>query len=212
MLHMGFQQLRDIVDDARSQGEYIEGSADATELAALTELARRPGIRRVVEIGFNAGFSSHAFLSAHDDVVVTSFDLGEHRYASRAKDQIDSDFPGRHTLVVGDSLITVPEFAEAHPDSTFDLIFIDGGHSHEVASADIRNMRRLAGRNTLVVIDDLLPHRMWGEGVVKAWYEAIDAGDVVQTGLFADGVEVPIVGPDASRAWAVGHYRRRPDQ
>ncbi|GAA1905273.1 class I SAM-dependent methyltransferase [Williamsia serinedens] len=203
---MGFQQLQDIVDDARANGQYVEGSANATELAALTSLASTPGIRRVVEIGFNAGFSSHAFLSAHPDIVVTSFDLGEHSYGSRAKAQIDQDFPGRHTLITGDSLTTVPAFAEAHPGETFDLIFIDGGHSYEVASADIRNMARVADSDTVVVIDDLLPHRLWGEGVIKAWDEAIATGVVAQTTLYADGAEVDVVGPDAARAWAVGRY------
>ena len=203
---MGFQQLQDIVDDARANGQYVEGSANATELAALTTLARRPGTRRVVEIGFNAGFSTHAFLSAHPDVTVTSFDLGEHGYGARAKAQIDEGFPGRHTLIIGDSLTTVPEYADAHPGETFDLVFIDGGHTYEVASADIRNMARLAGEDTVLVIDDLLPHRLWGEGVIRAWDEAIDTGVVVQTTLYADGAEVDAVGPDASRAWAVGRY------
>ncbi|MGZ8179564.1 class I SAM-dependent methyltransferase [Williamsia sp. SKLECPSW1] len=203
---MGFQQLQDIVADARSHGQYVEGSADATELASLTALAERPGVRRVVEIGFNAGFSSHAFLSASPEIEVTSFDLGEHGYGARAKEQIDADFPGRHTLIVGDSSTTVPQFADAHPGETFDLIFIDGGHTYEVAAADIRNMRRLADDASVVVIDDLLPHRPWGDGVIRAWDEATRTGLVVQTGLFADGVEVDVVGPDAARAWAVGRY------
>ncbi|MEH3156256.1 MAG: class I SAM-dependent methyltransferase [Gordonia paraffinivorans] len=203
---MGFQQLQDIVDDERANGRYVEGSANATELAALTSLASTPGVRRVVEIGFNAGFSSHAFLSAHADVVVTSFDLGEHAYGSRAKAQIDADFPGRHTLITGDSLTTVPEYAETHPGETFDLVFIDGGHTYEVAAADIRNMARLADEDTILVIDDLLPHRLWGEGVIKAWDEAVETGVVAQTTLYADGVEVDAVGPDAARAWAVGRY------
>lgn len=203
---MGFQQLQDIVDDARANGQYVEGSANETELAALTTLAQGSGTRRVAEIGFNAGFSAHAFLSAHPDVVVTSFDLGEHGYGARAKTQVDEDFPGRHTLIIGDSLTTVPEYADTHPGETFDLVFVDGGHSYEVASADIRNMARLADEDTVLVIDDLLPHRLWGEGVIRAWDEAIETGVVVQTTLCADGAEVDAVGPDASRAWAVGRY------
>lgn len=204
---MGFQQLQGIVADARANGQYVEGSANETELAALTALAQGPGIRRVVEIGFNAGFSTHAFLSAHPDVAVTSFDLGEHGYGEQAKAQIDEDFPGRHTLILGDSLTTVPEYTDAHPGETFDLVFIDGGHTYEVAAADIRNMARLADGDTVLVIDDLLPHKLWGEGVIRAWDEAIETGVVAQTALYADGAEVDAVGPDAARAWAVGRYR-----
>ena len=75
-----------------------------------------------MEIGFNAGHSSELFLkytSAH----VTSFDLGEHPYVSHAKEYIDA-YPGRHSLIIGDSTVTVPKCI-----GKYDIIFIDGGHS-----------------------------------------------------------------------------------
>jgi predicted O-methyltransferase YrrM len=193
---MSFDRLEQIVDDAREHGWFVEGSANAEQLAFLSATAAKEEIRQIVEIGFNAGFSSYAFLSANPSAHVTSFDLAEHEYVSMSKEHIDTEFPGRHTPLFGDS---------GH-NGTFDLIFIDGGHTYDVACADISNMKRLAHESTVVVFDDLLPHKPWGEGPIRAWREAVNTGIVVQTGLFQDGIEVEAVGPEAARGWAVGRY------
>lgn len=203
---MGFERLLANVDDARSNGWFVEGSVSDTEMEFLESLARRSDVRRIVEIGFNAGFSSHAFLRADPQVEVTSFDLGDHEYVSTAKQCIDDEFPGRHTLITGDSTQTVPAFAEEHAGETFDVLFIDGGHTYEVASADIANMARLAHASSVVMIDDLLPHKPFGEGPVQAWREAIETSVVVETGLYQDGEVVDAVTTDAARAWATGRY------
>lgn len=203
---MSFDRLEEIVNEARGHGWFVEGSANAEQLAFLKTLAARDGISRIGEIGFNAGFSSYAFLSASPLVHVTSFDLAEHEYVSMAKEHIDAEFPERHTLIAGDSRQTIPLFADSETNGTFDLIFIDGGHTYEVASADISNMKRLAHEGTVLIFDDLLPHKPWGEGPIRAWREAIEAGTVLQTGLFQDGVGVEAIRPDAARGWAVGRY------
>ncbi|GGF17954.1 class I SAM-dependent methyltransferase [Williamsia phyllosphaerae] len=203
---MGMQDLIRVVDDARGRGWTIEGSVSDEQIAFLENLTRTSSARDVAEIGFNAGFSSFAFLSAAHDARVTSFDLVEHEYVTMAKEFMDNEFPGRHTLVPGDSRETVPRFVEQGRNLPFDLIFIDGGHTYEVATADIRNMRACADENTIVVFDDLLPHKPWGPDPVRAWGDAIADGLVVQTGLYADGVEVDEVGPEARRGWAVGRY------
>jgi predicted O-methyltransferase YrrM len=202
---MSFDRLEQIVDEARAHGWFVEGSANAEQLAFLGALAADDDVQQIVEIGFNAGFSSYAFLSANPRAHVTSFDLAEHEYVSMSKEHIDYEFPGRHTLIAGDSRQAIPQFADSE-HRTFDLIFIDGGHTYDVASADISNMKRLAHESTVLVFDDLLPHKPWGEGPIRAWSDAIDNATVVQTGLFQDGVEVNAIGPDAARGWAVGHY------
>lgn len=184
----------------------LEGSTSAEELLFLAASARRAGARLIGEIGFNAGFSTQVFLSACPDSRVVSFDLVEHGYTKVAKRIVDRKFPGRHTLVPGDSTATVPRFVRSNPDMRFDLVFIDGGHAYDVAKADIANMRPLCTGATAVIIDDLTPWRRWGKGPARAWREAIEAGLVRQEQVFKDGVQVVSVEPPGKRVWALGRY------
>lgn len=172
-------------------------------------LARYPWINRVLEIGFNAGHSSYLFLSARPDVQVVSFDLSLHDYVDHAKGLLDRTFPGRHELVPGDSRQTVPAYADANPDARFDLVYIDGGHTYELASADIANCMRLSTPSTVVLMDDVQPEYEWGEGPARAWSDAVASGLVEQTALVADGVPLVEQGPEAvgdAIAWALGRY------
>ena len=172
----------------------------------LGNLVPRTGARMIGEIGFNAGFSSFAFLSAAPDTQVVSFDLGEHAYGRTAKKLIDKKFPNRHTLILGDSTKTVPDYKTQNPDLKFDLVFIDGGHDYEVAKADIANMRQFCTEETAVVIDDLTPWLAWGEGPMRAWTEAINTGIVRQEEMYKDGKPVDVMEPPGKRSWALGYY------
>lgn len=183
-----------------------EGSSSAEELLYLTRLARRIKARSIAEIGFNAGCSSYALLKYVPDATVVSFDLGEHASVMVNKKLIDKMFPGRHTLITGDSRETVPAFADGNPDLRFDLIFIDGGHHYEDARADIVNMRALSSNGTAVVMDDLVPWRSYGAGPTNAWEEAIGEKIVRQEEVFQDGKRVERAQPPGLRAWALGRY------
>ncbi|PRI16598.1 class I SAM-dependent methyltransferase [Mycobacterium shigaense] len=183
-----------------------EGSSSAEELLYLVRVARRTGARLIAEIGFNAGCSSYALLRHIPGGTVVSFDLGEHASVAVNKRLIDKTFPGRHTLVCGDSRRTVPAFADSNPDLRFDLAFIDGGHDYEVARADILNMRRLCDGRTALVMDDLVPWRSYGAGPTKAWEEVIEGELVHQDELIQDGVRVAEARPPGDRVWALGRY------
>lgn len=128
-----------------------------------------PFIRVIGEIGFNAGHSSLIFLEANSDVFVYSFDIMEHDYVQVAKNFIDRTFPNRHHLIPGDSAISVPLFKRENPLMKFDLIYIDGGHSYQSALQDIENMRDLAHKDTILIIDDIQ-----FSGVNKAYKECVD--------------------------------------
>lgn len=184
----------------------LEGSTSAEELLYLASTAKRTGALLIGEIGFNAGFSTQTFLSTSPDTRVVSFDLVEHGYTKVAKKIVDQKFPGRHTLVAGDSTKTVPQYAAENPDVRFDLVFIDGGHDYAVAKADVANMRPLCTPETAVIIDDLTPWLKWGEGPTRAWTEAIADGVVAQTEMFQDGQSVDVATPPGKRVWALGRY------
>src|SRR5258708_245435 len=183
-----------------------EGSSSAAELLYLVQAVQQSDANLVGEIGFNAGFSSYAMLSVNPTVTVVSFDLCAHASSRWAKKLIDAKFPGRHTLICGDSRDTVPAFKQDNPGVCFDLIFIDGGHEYEVASADLTNMRQLASERTAVIMDDLTPWLKFGIGPAQAWTEAINRGAVRQEELFKDGEPVEVLEPPGARAWALGRY------
>ena len=135
----------------------------------------------VGETGFNAGHSSALFLSTYPSCTVVSFDIMDHQYASIGKQYIDQHFPGRHTIVSGDSCQSVPAFALSHPNTRFDLIFIDGGHTFPVAYSDITQMERLASPHTILVVDDInYPP------VANAWESAVREGRVREIKRYKD--------------------------
>jgi predicted O-methyltransferase YrrM len=183
-----------------------EGPSSPEELHYLYKVAQGQNIIKIAETGFHLGFSSYAFLKSGKKTSVVSFDLGRHSFVPAAKEIIDRKFPGRHSIIYGDSRSTVPEFAAKNSNVPFDLIFIDGGHEYQIAKADIENMRSLAHSGTLVIMDDLIPWLPWGKGPVQAWTEAIRDQKIEQQELYKDGKPVRAVEPPGERAWALGRY------
>ena len=168
------------------------------QVTRLRELVTSRAPQSIMEIGFNAGHSALLFLaSTSRDTKVVSFDLGEYAYVFAAKRYIDSVFPGRHTLVTGDSTMTIPKYEEqvAHrmknPDTAppllFDFIFIDGGHQGDIPMKDILNSMRLArDERSIVAIDDISrdPSRQAHYTVepTKAWSQMVSAGNIRELG------------------------------
>lgn len=155
------------------------------QVEKLTELVQKP-VKTVMEIGFNAGHSSDLFLSTNDEVKVVSFDIASHHYVHVAKEYMDKTYPDRHTLILGNSTVTIPEYINQNPDTCFDFIFIDGGHQYEVARADLENCSKLAHKDTIVILDDTIftagLEQDWTTGPSRAWTELINSNRVVQLG------------------------------
>ena len=139
----------------------------------ILEILRNNNFKNIMEIGFNAGHSSELFLS-NTSAYVHSFDIGDHfnQYLKYGKNFINQKYPDRHTIVFGDSKITIPRFTKNN-DIKFDLIFIDGGHDYQTAYADLLNCRRLAHSETIVVMDDIVKNSLYEAGYTigptKAW-------------------------------------------
>ena len=165
--------------------------------------------KRILEIGFNSGHSSTSLLIASaPDSKVVSFDLGDHYYVDHAKAFVDSQFPGRHTLIKGNSVETVAKYADDHrDDAPFDLMFIDGGHFGDIPLRDCINCMRLAGEHTVVIIDDIVitnrQHiQTWNHSPNYAWSLLCETGYV----LPIDRKEFVEDRPNDGRGFAWGRF------
>ena len=155
------------------------------QLDTLHHFASLPEVSSILEIGFNAGHSSLVFLNAAPRASVVSFDLNYYNVTLCGKEFIDTTYPGRHLLILGDSRHTVPSFIHQNPGRKFDIIFIDGGHEYECAIADLLNCKQLAHERTILIMDDVVyePHlsAQWTIGPTQAWRECIANGVVSET-------------------------------
>ena len=165
--------------------DYFEGHSQQVpnQVKDLIQLSIDSNIH-VMEIGFNAGHSAEVFLQNNPTITLTSFDLGSHKYVTPAKEYIDETYPERHTLILGDSTVTIPEYTINNPGKVFDLIFIDGGHDYNIANADLENCRKLANENTVVIMDDTIYTRGWEEcytyGPTQTWVEHMNNGTITE--------------------------------
>jgi predicted O-methyltransferase YrrM len=130
-------------------------------------LIANPQIKVILEIGFNTGISSAYFLSSRDDIKVISVDIGIHKYVNDCKLLIDKHFPGRHTLLIGDSKVVIPLLNKKDIKLSPDLIYIDGDHSEPSPLIDARNCIAIARPDTLLVMDDTNLINGWN-GVLQA--------------------------------------------
>ena len=152
----------------------------------LKNIVQDKSIKNVMEIGFNGGHSAEIFLSSNPDIQLTSFDIGQHSYVSVGKEYIDNTFPNRHTLILGNSLETVPKYIKNN-NIKFDIIYIDGGHTYDIAKGDLLNCKQLAHSKTIVIMDDTIEKTEWicpwTEGPTSAWKEAQNMNFIQQTGF-----------------------------
>ena len=146
-----------------------EGYMTALQQGFLIEYIRQhEDIKNILEIGFNGGHGSCALLTARDDITVTSVDIYHHEYIDKAKNLIDECFPGRHTLIKGDSTEVVPKLTQ-----TFDLVFVDGYHVDPVPYKDIVNSHRILKDDGIIIVDDYC--LAYGtSGVIQGYNKAVD--------------------------------------
>ncbi|CAK9061779.1 Tubulin epsilon chain (Epsilon-tubulin) [Durusdinium trenchii] len=165
----------------------IEGHSNMVPEAVevMNAIASDASIKTVCEVGFNAGHSALRWL-LRTKAQVYSFDLGDHPYARPAAMWLSNRFPGRLNMTWGDSLATVPEFHRHNPDVKCELIFIDGGHSYDVAIRDLKNFAALANlKNNRVLLDDTFL-----DDVRRAWDEMMEMGYVEELQSYSGEISV----------------------
>ena len=106
--------------------------------------------RNILEIGFNAGFSSLLMLLSNSEIQLDCIDIGEHSYTKLCYNYINKIFPDRINLKLGDSRLMMLEIEE----NKHDLYHIDGGHSYEIAFKDLENCFKKARNNAYILMDD----------------------------------------------------------
>jgi predicted O-methyltransferase YrrM len=154
------------------------------QVELFKKIMKNENITSVLEIGFNGGHSADIFLKENPNVIVTSFDINQHNYVKTGKEYIDMIFPNRHTLILGDSLKTIPKYYENNSDKKFDIIFIDGGHDYKTAIGDLNNCKLLSHKNTIVIMDDTIYRKDWIQnwtiGPTKAWLDGIQQNIITE--------------------------------
>jgi len=179
-----------IYDYFKNNGIAVEGNVEQVpqqmdNILSIIKMINKSNIN-IMEIGFNSGHSASYFLSNNSNITVTSFDIGDHNYVLDAKRYIDMLYPLRHTLIIGDSRLSVLKFIKDYPDIKFDIIFVDGGHTYEIAKADMENCFNLAHKDTIVILDDTIFTDNWTEpwniGPTKVWNEFLSTNKITELG------------------------------
>jgi len=177
----------------------VEGfvTQEPVEVSAYISLAQESFVKTICETGFNGGQSSLLWLLANPQAKLYSFDLADYEYTRVAGEWMKKKFPDRFTLTAGNSVVTVPAFAEARPDVKCDLIVVDGGHDEVVAKADVAHFAALAAPVNRVVVDDTPCAVTWCMGPNSAWADALKTNLVSQ---------IRSVNMGAYRGFVVGEY------
>jgi len=130
--------------------------------------------QKVCEIGVNAGHSLLLMLDANPTAEYVLFDIGLHRYLEPCFNYLETAFPSASLkLLLGDSKITVPAYAENHTGE-FDVCHIDGGHLAPEFTSDYESSMKLLKTGGLIVFDD------YDYSEIKAFVDSkIKAGEVV---------------------------------
>lgn len=137
----------------------IEGAANGEENKYLAWHLSRGDPKVICQTGFNYGTSALSFLCGTPaSTRVYSWDIGLHRYTSEAHDWLMSqqEFLGRHVLTLGDSRDTLKHGFSLGADKAArcDSVFVDGGHTGDIAYSDIALFGNMVLPGALLLVDD----------------------------------------------------------
>jgi predicted O-methyltransferase YrrM len=145
----------------------------------LTAYARLARPRRYLEIGVRNGMSLCLVAAARPTVDIAAFDLFQPGYGGMAQlgpEHVRAEVAkfghaGKLDLIAGDSHETVPTYLREHPETTFDLVFVDGDHSAGGARADLEAVAAALSYGGLIVFDDISNPNC--RGLLEVWREFV---------------------------------------
>ena len=123
----------------------------------LIKVASQDNINTVLEIGFNAGFSTLLMLLTNPNIRITCVDICSHQYTVPCYQTLKEIFGDRIELISGSSVDILPNLIEKvnrGEIEKYDLIHIDGCHLTEIAEKDIQNCSHLWKSGSIVIFDD----------------------------------------------------------
>jgi hypothetical protein len=170
-------------------------SSVAQRKAFFDDLQKMPHVKKILEVGFNAGHSCELFLNSPFHPKVVSFDINLHSYTKPGVEFMQKKYGDRFEFVQGDSSIKLIEYANEHFNEKFDLIFIDGCHTFDGCVSDILKCQRFAHKDTVLWIDDYYPYG------VKI---AVDS--CVERGLISILDVKSVSDESGARSWAIARY------
>ena len=119
----------------------------------------KQAVTKICEIGFNAGHSSMLMLLGREKTPLdfTIFDIGKHPYTKPCIQYMKSQFQYiNFEYIEGDSTVTMPKWIAANTTclGIYDVVHVDGGHTRECITNDMKYADLLVKRGGLVIIDD----------------------------------------------------------
>ena len=124
-------------------------------LEAIRQHTKHTRCKTICEVGFNRGDSALLWLESCNQAQVISFSLDTRWYTQPGKRCMEEQYGERFTYVEGDSLKTVPAFFKANPQTSCDIIHLDGCKQVDCRRKDIENFLPLSHERTLWLTDDL---------------------------------------------------------
>ena len=122
MLALGLSNLDQL--QQRLYG-HIYNAQNAKQADAYLSVVLKPIVKTICEVGFASGHSTVVYLAAKSDTRVISFDdAAKADVVDAAERFINREYPGRLTLIRGDSMSTISAFARENPAVKCDLISI----------------------------------------------------------------------------------------
>jgi hypothetical protein len=132
-----------------SKNAVVDSGLYNTKLYNIGGLCINANVIRVLEIGFNSGFSALFMLMCNPFLCITCVDICSHIYTRQCYMVLKDIFGDRIQLIEGDSVTAMHSV-----DGTFDLIHIDGSHDEFIAASDIIHAYRLSRTGTVIIMDD----------------------------------------------------------